>query len=310
MSGGAPDHSGAAAAAPVEPAADAPVPVVADAPARSLPPPHDRWTESLVRAGYVARGAVYLAMGASGLAVAVGLAESARDARGAIRLIGRLPFGDVLVASLAVGLAGYAMLSFVAAVHDPERNGRGPLGILLRVADALAGAFYVVLAAGAIRLLADPGGGGARVAEEWAAHALAMPAGAWLLGIAGAALTASGVFLAFKSSFARFGEKLDHPTLDAGMRRALVAAARVGTAARGIILGLCGSWLMRAAVTRSPEHVGDFGDALDALGAMTLGPFLLAAASLGFLAYGAYQVGKARYRTVRLRSREALVASR
>jgi hypothetical protein len=91
---------------------------------------HPRWVELLMRVGYVAKGVVYLLVGGTGLFVAVGLTERARGSSDVIRMLARLPMGRLLIGALTVGLVGYSMLSFVAALRAPEAGGgaRGRAG--------------------------------------------------------------------------------------------------------------------------------------------------------------------------------------
>ena len=99
---------------------DAPAPRAGRSRSRPLSS-HSSWLEVLTRVGYVARGALYLIIGATGLLVALGLAEQARGSAGALHLLARLPMGWVLLVAIAVGCIGYSTLSLVAALRAPEQ---------------------------------------------------------------------------------------------------------------------------------------------------------------------------------------------
>ena len=213
-----------------------------------------------------------------------------------MRLVVRQPFGEVLLTALGVGFVAYAALNFAGALLDPARRGRSAWALVIRSTDALTGALYVTLAAAALRLVADPGRRGGRTAEAWAAGVLALPFGRALLGVAGVALLVAAGYLLYRAGAEPFEEKLDRRALSLAARRSVANAARVGTAARGVILGICGVLLIRASTGSAPERVADVGDALDALGGATFGPWLLALAGVGFVAYGVYQLAKARWR--------------
>lgn len=250
------------------------------------------------RLGFAARGVVFIGIGLAAATVAVGLTTRPRGAVDVIRVVARLPLGQVMLGALAVGLVGYAALSIAGAVQDPFGHGRSVRGWLTRGADALAGALYVSLAATAVRLIAQPGRGAGRTAAEWAARVLALPLGALWLGALGAGLLGTGAYLLVKARRASFDDRLDRRVLTLRARRRIVAAARVGTAVRGALFGLCGATVVAAAAQRQPERVADLGDALAVLGDTAAGPWLLAAAAVGFAAYGVYQLAKARYRRV------------
>lgn len=255
-----------------------------------------RWFVALARLGFAMRGVVYLGIGLVGLAVALGVTERPRSALGVVRLISRLPLGDVMSMTLAAGLAGYAALNFAGAWRDPFDYGAGLRGWVLRGADAVSGAIYLALAAAIVRLLAEPGTRSAQVAVDWAARVLGLPLGAvWLAGI-GVAVTAAGVFLVRKATLSTYDTKLDRRALGEPVRCWISRLARLGTLARAAVFIVCGSSVIQAARHGEPARVATVTGGLEALGAGVLGPFVLGFISVGFAGYGAYQVVKTRHR--------------
>jgi hypothetical protein len=249
--------------------------------------------------GYVARGVVYLLVGGTGLFVAVGLSERARGSSDAIELLTRVPMGRVLIAALTVGLVGYSTLSFVAAVRAPEGAG-GARGAIVRAADGVAGLVYAALSALAVRLLADPTADTGSASERWAARLLALPGGRGLMAVAGLVVVGAGLYLGYKAIALPVTAQLERRRVSPAVVRAVVRLARVGLAARAVLFTLCGSLLLRAAWTLEPRRVGGLGDALDTLADAPGGPAVVGAVAMGCLAYGAYQLAKARWRRVRL----------
>ena len=253
--------------------------------------------------GYVARGVVYLLIGGTGLFVAVGLSERARGSSDAIRLLTRVPMGRVLIAALTVGLVGYSVLSFVAAVRAPEGPG-GARGAIVRAADAVAGLVYAALSALAVRLLADPTADTGSASEQWAARLLALPGGRVLMAVGGLVVAGAGLYLAYKAVALPVTAQLERRRVSPAVVRVVVRLARVGLAARAVLFTLCGWLLLRAAWTGEPRRVGGLGDALDTLADAPGGPAVVGAVALGCVAYGAYQLAKARWRRVRLTAPE------
>ena len=96
--------------------------------------------ERLARLGYIAKGVVYAVIGFLALREALGAGGKATDPSGAIHSIGTQPFGGVMLALLAAGLACYAMWKVVQGVIDPDGKGSDAHGILRRVAYAGSGA--------------------------------------------------------------------------------------------------------------------------------------------------------------------------
>ena len=74
----------------------------------------------------------------------------------------------------------------------------------------------------------------------------------------------------------------------------MVAIGRFGTAARGVVLGLVGSFFIAAARRFDPDQAGGTEEALRWLG----NDWLLALMALGLVAYGLFQLAKARYRVI------------
>lgn len=266
--------------------------------ARLAAPPPQTWLNWAARFGYAACGAVYVAIGIAALAVAVGLAEEPAGSHGVMRFLAAQPLGPFVLAALGIGLAGYAALNFAGAIGDPEGRGVSPWAIMIRVVDALTGALYVALAVAALGTVIDPAREVTDVAVIWASRILSLPAGSWLLGALGLVLILSGGYLFHRAFQEKFGEMLDRRELSQESRRAIALAARAGTAARGLIFAICGLLVVRAALDSSPEIVGDAGDALTMIGEATFGPLLLAIVGAGFIAYGAYQLAKARYQRI------------
>jgi hypothetical protein len=281
-------------------------------PARPIPPPtrhHDRRVagpppggvlEWAARLGYAAKGVVYLVMGLLGLGLAVGAAERAAGSAEAIERVAALPFGRILAMLLGLGLAGYATLSLVAAARDPEQHGRDLGGIVTRVVDAFTGVAYLGLAALALRLVARPGGSGGAWVTRWLERWLAAALGRWLLAATGMALLASGIWLIYKAAarVEQFGAWLDRRELGAASRRWVVRLARAGTVARGAAFGVAGLLLTGAALRGEASTVHGLGDALGALARQPAGPWLAGVVASGFVAYGVYQLAKARFRRI------------
>lgn len=264
---------------------------------------HPRWLEWLTRVGYVARGVVYLVIGGTGLLLAFGLAERGRGSSDVMRLVVGLPLGRVLLAALTVGLVGYAVLSTVAAVRAPEGSEaeRGAAtAVLVRASDAVAGVVYAGLAALAVRLLADPLYDTGFASELWATRLLALGAGRLLLGAAGLVTLAAAAALLYKAVARPFAGQLERRGVRPAVVRLIAQLARAGVAARAVLFALCGGLLVHAAWTGEPGRVGGLGEALDTLSDAPAGPALVGVVAAGCLAYGLYQLAKARYRRLRL----------
>ena len=83
------------------------------------------------RAGYAARGVVYLIVGFFAALSALGRADT-MGSEGALRTILGQPYGRALVWLMIVGLAGFALWRVVQAMMDTDRHGRDAKGLAVR----------------------------------------------------------------------------------------------------------------------------------------------------------------------------------
>jgi hypothetical protein len=79
--------------------------------------------EWLARAGYGARGLVYLAIGAFAIMAAVEFRSSASGADGALRTLAGWPLGPLWLGMMAVGLGGFVLWRLAQSVFDADRVG-------------------------------------------------------------------------------------------------------------------------------------------------------------------------------------------
>jgi hypothetical protein len=258
------------------------------------------WIVPLARFGYAAKGVVYLIVGVlAALAVVRGRGETP-DQEGALETILEQPFGRVLLALVAVGLAGYVVWRFVQAVQDTEGHGSDAKGLGLRALYAGSGLVYTGLAAAAVRLVAGGRGGGDSEASsrEWTAELLAQPFGQVLVALAGLGILGFAAYQFYEAYTARFEERLDTRGMDGRVRALAVRAGRAGLAARGVVFAIIGLFLLQAALHEDAGEARGLRGALRALEAWPLGPWILTVVALGLATYGVYQLVEARYRRI------------
>jgi hypothetical protein len=78
----------------------------------------------------------------------------------------------------------------------------------------------------------------------------------------------------------------------------VIGLSRFGIAARGVVFGLVGVLLVRAALHENPQEAGGIRDSLQMLGEM--GRWPLVAVAVGLVAYAVYELLNARYRRIRV----------
>ena len=259
----------------------------------------------LVRLGYAAKGVVYLMIGLLAALAALGRGGQTTGSRGALATILGQPFGRTLLTAVAVGLGVYALWQFFRATTDPEHAGRrgDRKSIGRRVAYAVSGLIHVGLVVAAVRLLSVAGGSGAddnASARGWTASLMAYPLGRWMVGAVGLGFVAFGLYQLYRAYRADLDKQLELGRLGDRGRTLARWAGRLGIAARGVVFGIVGGFLLAAAAHADPNEAKGLGGALDAVHGQTHGRWLLGVVAAGLAAYGVYLFVRARYRRVEL----------
>lgn len=261
--------------------------------------------EFLARAGYAAKGIVYVGTGlltaAAAFQVGSRNASGSGDASGsrdALTAIGSATWGSALLAAVAVGMVGYVVWRVVQALLDPEDLGSDAKGLATRAVLLVSAFIYGGLGLWiGRRLLGTDGGSGGGDAQSWSATLLQQPFGPWLLGLFGAGVMAYGIGEWFKAVKASF-EKRFRRDLNGKARRLVRKVARVGLVSRGICFLVIGGFLIVAAWRSDPSQARGLEGALEALGSQPYGPWIMGGVALGLAAYGVLQGVKAWYREV------------
>jgi hypothetical protein len=236
----------------------------------------------LVRAGFFAIGAIYVAMGVVSARVAfLGARDRENGVPGALRFLLDRPHGAWILGAVVAGLLGISVAHVAQAV-------RGPGGAVMRAGLAVNALGYAALAWTAARLLLHLGrrGGGAALEREGVSWLLSESWGAAVVELVGAGVIAGGLWEVAQGFSGKLPFRRD--LLPRRVTRALVAISRFGLVARGATLALFGYFLVRAAEGLDPAVVRSIGGAFDASDQTALGPAFLGVVAAGLAAYGVY----------------------
>jgi hypothetical protein len=258
------------------------------------------WVVGLARFGYAAKGVVYFVVGILALQVALGTGGQTTGTEGAVSSLARQPFGQVMLAIVAVGLLGYALWRYVQAWFDPEDAGDDAQGIGQRLAYVLSGTSYALLAFFAAQILLGSGGGGGgnEQTQDWTARLMSLPFGRWLVALIGLGIIGVGLYQMYYGYKSKFH---DHLKLHEMSETEITWATRSGSfgyIARGVVYAIIGGFVITAAWQFDPEEVGGMGKALSELARQPYGPWLLGAVALGLIAYSLFAFVEARYRRI------------
>ena len=257
------------------------------------------WIERLVRFGYVVRGVLYMIPGLLAVRLAFGTRGGEMTVTGAIRTIGRQPFGRVLLVAVAVGLAGYSLWGLIRAGFDPMRRGNSPTGILQRLGYATSAIAFGGLFVATVRYL---GSASHHMSEprNWTPSVLAMPLGGWILGVFGLCwILGAGIVQISVGLRGAFRKDLELERMTSIERRWAVSLGRIGIVARGVVFTIIGMLLVAAAMNSGSHRAGMDG-ALIELARQPFGQVLLGATALGLVIFGFYSVMCSRWMRVRV----------
>lgn len=260
------------------------------------------WIQRLARVGYAARGVVYVVIGGLAMQAAITSVRRPEDSSGALLTILRQPFGRALLAVLAAGLFAWVLWRLFQAIRDPERMGTDAKGVGKRASYLVSALLYGGLALEAVRLsMGSPGNSrsGEASADHWTGVVMAQPAGRWIIAALGVGVALFALYELYRSYTADFRRKLNLERLGPDGRKRIVLIGRLGMAARGIVFGIIGWFLVKAAYQYDPQEAQGFATSLRTVQEQGYGQYLLAAVAVGLLAYGLFEIGEARYRVIR-----------
>jgi hypothetical protein len=274
-------------------------PTVAEAKQQAAKVAGSSWGRGLARWGLVSKGALYVLVGLIAVDVSVGGGERVRDRSGALSALADTAFGKLLVGALAVGLLGYALWRFGEAVLGRPLEGGEKESWWKRLGFVARGCWYLGLfGIAASALVGADESGGSRQEDRYTARVLEWPFGRWLVAGAGLAIMGAGAFNVWRAIGARFRKNLKLRKLSETEDRVFTAVGVVGHLARGVVFGLMGYFLVRAAWDYEPKEAVGLDGALAKVLEQDYGDTLLAIVASGLIAYGLYCFVEARYREV------------
>jgi Domain of Unknown Function (DUF1206) len=252
---------------------------------------------TVARLGWVAKGVVYGVLGLLAVSVALHDSDTAasdtgqREASpvGAVAEVADTSFGEVALYALAAGLALYTVWRLVSVALPAQNSAKA---WLTRAGYSVSAAVYAVLAWSALsfaRHEAAPRNSqsdDARV-ERFTSELMEKTGGRWLVGGLGIAVVALGVFFVVRGVGAKFRDELEPGGVGPVSQESI---GRVGWVGRGIVMGLVGWLLIRAAVLFRAGEAKGIDGALREVTGSTLGAGLVGFAAVALVLYGLFCV--------------------
>jgi len=258
---------------------------------------------ALARAGYAARGIIYVIVGSLAALAAWGSGGQTTDGKGALVELLNAPFGKVLLGLVAVGLICYAGWRSAQALLDADAHGTDASGLAVRAGLGVSAVIHLGLAMFAISLITGwgtgSGGQGDQSSQEWTAWLLSQPFGQWLVALVGAAIIGAGIAHFVKGWQAKFEKRLE---MRPDERRVITPVSRFGLISRGVVFLIVGGFFVVAAIQQDPGEARGLSGALQTLQSQPYGWVLLALVALGLVAFGVYSFIEAVYRRIQVPS--------
>ena len=259
------------------------------------------WIEALARFGYAAKGVIYALVGILAIQAAFNWGGKVTGSEGAFETIANQPFGKVMLFLVALGLVGYVIWRFVAAIFDPEHNDDGAKNILRRLSYAISGLVYGSLAFAAFRIVFGSGGsssdsGGGSNAQT--ATLLSQPFGRWLVGLVAAGAVGYGFYCIYRGVKVKFRKKLKLAEMSQTQQDWAIRIGRFGLICKGIVSTIVGYFFAQAARSADASEAKTTAGALQAIQQQPYGAVLMGIVAFGMLSYGVHLMVQARYRRI------------
>ncbi|MFI5977518.1 DUF1206 domain-containing protein [Streptomyces sp. NPDC051452] len=254
------------------------------------------------RAGFAARGLIYVLVSVIALQIAFGDDSGGQqaDRGGALGELAGKPFGSVMLWIVGIALAGMALWRLSEAVFGAP----GPNGTKLtkRASNAGRFVFYIFVSYSVLSYAAGDRGSGSgssdRKTDDVTALILKWPGGQWLVGTAGVVVVIAGLWIAVQAVRKKFRDELRTSAMSRRAQQFTDFFGVTGGAARGIVFAVAGVFALIAAVQHQPGKAKGMDDTLRSFRDLPAGPWLLALIALGLAAFGVFSWCNARWREV------------
>jgi uncharacterized membrane protein YidH (DUF202 family) len=258
------------------------------------------WVSRFARTGLIAKGIVYCLLGFLSFMAAFGLGGQKADKQNTVNFLHEQPFGKVILILIAIGLLCYTAWRFIQAIKDTEQKGKDAKGVFSRLRYAFSGLVYLGLAVYAIKIVLNGNNGGdnGNSRQHIIAGILEQPFGQWLVGLVAVGFFAAGIHQVYKAFSGNYRKNISYDHLGEAKRNILDRAGKLGYTARGMVWGILGYFLLRAALHNNPSEAQGTKQVFDFL-ENNGGAILMGIVALGLVAYGIFMFVRARYEHLR-----------
>ncbi len=247
--------------------------------------------DALARLGYAVRGVMYVTIGAISLQAAIGKSASPADQITAISTIGRLAGGTFILWVMVIGLAAYSLWGLIRGILDPFHKGSDTGGLAARVGYIISAITYAFLALTAYGLIHGTSSQSSTVSTiRFVTQIMAMPSGRIIIAVVGIGVLIGGFYQIYAGITENFEQRFKPYALTGEERKVAIDMGKIGTAVRGVVIGIIGFFLILAATSADPARARGFDGALKYLGHQPYGIYLLGIVAVGLIFLGLYSL--------------------
>ena len=234
-----------------------------------------RW---MGRLGYAARGTIYLMVGLSAGLTTVDPRHRPGGFTQSLALLQQHWAGGIVLVLLALGMACFAGWLAVSAIYRRDHPGRAHAVLVVGLlGDA---AVYIAFMGSVLGMVFGARGGGDDELQVWIGWFNGTGLGALLVGAAGVAVIACGLWLIGWGAVGDVEGPLELPPIE---KELMLPIGRYGTAGRGAAITLVGFYLLVSAIHGNPRDAHELGGVLREMRGLAYGAAITGAFALAFI---------------------------
>lgn len=241
--------------------------------------------------GTFSTGLIYASIGVIAILSFLRLKDGGADESSLLAFLEDFFVGKIIIGIIVLGMVSFVVWRIFEAIKDPYLYGSGPKGIGRRIGIALSGIADAFIAFAAVRILLNIGNveedGEPKEQRETVANLLTEDWGQAIIIGLGLIITVTAMIQFWYGVTQGYRERLDIAHFNKEKKQLIHLFAWMGYAARGIILGIIGFFLLKAGYLEEARHVVNTDKAFDFLGDH-VGHLAFVLVAIGTICYGLF----------------------
>lgn len=243
--------------------------------------------------GCISTGLSYTGVGTIAMLSFLKVRKGGADESSMLAIINDVLIGKMLLWIIMIGTTCYIVWRIFEAVTDPYGYGKDLGGVAKRFGIALSTLADVLIVYAAIKVLLGLGNiqesGEPRDEREFVSNLLAESWGSFAVTAMGTVVIVAAVVQFVYGITRGYRERLDMENYSKTGKSTIHFLAWIGYCSRGIIVGITGYFLIKAAFTRQAKYVVNTDKAFDFIGD-EVGHVFFVLVALGTVCYGIFMI--------------------